>query len=954
MGKTSLVAAALAAAGPASGLVVVGGGVDVPGVDGLRSPFEVLAEGVRSLAHDPSARETVRAAARKWLTPPSATSTRRLDPAAARQEDLLTLLEAQGEHGPVTVVLEDLHWADEASLGALVFLTRHLTGHLVRLVATARPPSLAGPPGPHAHVLEYLRVHAGAVVVDLGPLGERDVAVLVRPVLGSRSADQVVQLAEGNPLAALVMATRADGSAPASIDLAVKDQWARLPTGARRLLAAAAVIGEPVPHPMLRELAGPMTPTQWEGARDAALGSGLIRPRELGYGWWHALHRLCVYRLVDVGERADLHAAAARYLEAAQALGGAAAVARHWAQAGHQARAGAAHLRAGLEAAAQGAYVEARSHVAEGLRLWVATSGDGLPVSLPVVVDVVRDSVHATGQIDQGVTLLQRLVELARGDDQARALTALAVVRASLADLSGAQAAFDAATGAAVTGKGRGHVLVWHAAAMAMTQPLEAGRLATDGLVELGHGDSSDLVYGLVTRGAAAGLAGERRAAAADLGRAGFVAARVHDEKAEWYVLMNAMNVFMVCGMRREAVHAAHAAITKARSGRLLRSFAAQAALGNAAETMMWVGAWDEGLALVREVWGDFPPASGAALPLSLAKARILTRRGEDEALTLLTQLDPMLTGRTVQAAAAHGLRAQLLAYTADRQGALAQIEAGVSLCSLDEPGIVGPEAITFVCDALVVAVDALADPTVRRGAAGLVAELGRARAVVLGAVDVSGSPYYAALDGWAGAEVARSNHLDDPDVWAQQERAWSGMGDPYRVAYARYRRAEAHLRGGDRRAAAHPLAQAFETALELRAQPLYAAVMAAAQRARVALGGRRARVRLAPEVPDGAYRVGLTRRECDVLEHLVDGRSDRQIARTLGISQRTVEVHVSHILAKLGVTSRGEATAVTHRLGLLSPAGAPPGARPAPMLTGASDATSSTPSRGQEGGSHE
>jgi DNA-binding NarL/FixJ family response regulator len=61
-----------------------------------------------------------------------------------------------------------------------------------------------------------------------------------------------------------------------------------------------------------------------------------------------------------------------------------------------------------------------------------------------------------------------------------------------------------------------------------------------------------------------------------------------------------------------------------------------------------------------------------------------------------------------------------------------------------------------------------------------------------------------------------------------------------------------------------------------------------------------------------------LTARETEVLRLLAEGRTNRQLARELYISEKTVSVHVSNILAKLGVRSRTEAAAVAHRDGLL------------------------------------
>ena len=66
---------------------------------------------------------------------------------------------------------------------------------------------------------------------------------------------------------------------------------------------------------------------------------------------------------------------------------------------------------------------------------------------------------------------------------------------------------------------------------------------------------------------------------------------------------------------------------------------------------------------------------------------------------------------------------------------------------------------------------------------------------------------------------------------------------------------------------------------------------------------------------------LGLTARELEVLELVAAGRSNREIAAELFISAKTASVHVSNILAKLGVGSRGEAAATAYRLGLFDPA---------------------------------
>jgi DNA-binding NarL/FixJ family response regulator len=64
-----------------------------------------------------------------------------------------------------------------------------------------------------------------------------------------------------------------------------------------------------------------------------------------------------------------------------------------------------------------------------------------------------------------------------------------------------------------------------------------------------------------------------------------------------------------------------------------------------------------------------------------------------------------------------------------------------------------------------------------------------------------------------------------------------------------------------------------------------------------------------------------LTKRELQVLNLLAEGHTNRQVAAGLFISEKTASLHVSHILAKLGVASRVQAGALAHRLGLVGTA---------------------------------
>jgi DNA-binding NarL/FixJ family response regulator len=127
-------------------------------------------------------------------------------------------------------------------------------------------------------------------------------------------------------------------------------------------------------------------------------------------------------------------------------------------------------------------------------------------------------------------------------------------------------------------------------------------------------------------------------------------------------------------------------------------------------------------------------------------------------------------------------------------------------------------------------------------------------------------------------------------------------------VARCQWRLAEALLGMGDREAATTAATAAYRTAVRLEAEPLRKALEGLARRARLNLGF---------SAPHARADGGLTPREREVLRLLVEGRSNRQIAEELFISGKTVSVHVTRILTKLGVHSRRDAAVLARQLGL-------------------------------------
>jgi DNA-binding CsgD family transcriptional regulator len=153
----------------------------------------------------------------------------------------------------------------------------------------------------------------------------------------------------------------------------------------------------------------------------------------------------------------------------------------------------------------------------------------------------------------------------------------------------------------------------------------------------------------------------------------------------------------------------------------------------------------------------------------------------------------------------------------------------------------------------------------------------------------------------------------DDPgadrhiSAWEGAVEAWRAAGRPYELSYSLLRLAEAQAAAG--LSVTGAVTEGSAIAAQLKARSLSEAFVpflpAAAKRAAL------------PATVDGdvltAY--GLTRREREVLAMLVEGLSNPQIAEALFISRKTASVHVSNILAKLGVANRVEAATFVSRL---------------------------------------
>lgn len=161
-------------------------------------------------------------------------------------------------------------------------------------------------------------------------------------------------------------------------------------------------------------------------------------------------------------------------------------------------------------------------------------------------------------------------------------------------------------------------------------------------------------------------------------------------------------------------------------------------------------------------------------------------------------------------------------------------------------------------------------------------------------------------------AEMSRAM-TSNVAAWETAADAWTTLNQPLRQAYALMRSGAAAINGGKRARGADHFRRSAEIAENVGAQVLLDQIEAMAVRARVRLRAGEDRIEL--KAP-----LGLTERELEVLRLVAAGRSNRQIAADLFISSKTASVHVSNILSKLAVPTRGAAAAMAHRLQIVGP----------------------------------
>ena len=335
---------------------------------------------------------------------------------------------------------------------------------------------------------------------------------------------------------------------------------------------------------------------------------------------------------------------------------------------------------------------------------------------------------------------------------------------------------------------------------------------------------------------------------------------------------------------------------------------------GMAAEALTRLGRWPEADTVLARFTGvDSIPVG--TVRLARAGALLAARRGDVErARSLLGQISAQPVDPWHRFLVQH-TQAEVQLHLGDWAGAARAAELGwESGCDQDRRW-----PARFAMISTLAAVEAALDAQARREPVDVDGLLGRLGSRLQEARAASRPPAGEAIpaDALAHLEHAAASMTrltsPDPDAWARAANRWDDLHDPWAAAVARLYEAEAAATTGQAARASDALRAADLTAAQLGAGLLLAHIDAVSRRTRIS-------VELpAPQPLDTttAASLGLTPREAEVLSLVAAGRTNREIAIGLYVSEKTASVHVSNILRKLGVTSRVEAAAVAQRLGL-------------------------------------
>jgi len=856
-------------------------------------------------------------------------------------EQFGAVLDRLGNERTLTWVVDDFQWSDPSTRHLLGFLARTLSSTAVLIVAAYRSDDLASAHPLRAYLADLARL-PNVSRFELDVLSRPETAELLEDELGDGAPDHVVdrvlRRSAGNALCAVELAHDAGSDRlPENLTDLLLRRFRELGPHSRGLARKVAVGGSSVPHRLISDVAGLDDAALVEALRDLT-DARILVSHDDGYAFRHSLVQESICGELLPAERAHLHRRYAEAIDATPDLAepgrADARLAYHWDAAGDRSRAEAALLRAAGAAEAVNAFAEQAQLLDRAITLGESGVGaddspstHGSPsAGRDVLVDAAIVAATKAGDNLLALRLVDRAAAAVNAVDEPIRAARLAAHRGILLHNLNRVGALAAAEDAlrllpVEPTVERAAALDFAAAVLILEGRAGPARALLDEALRTatrGH-DLSLEVSVRATLGWALTHLGQAAEAAETL-RVGRELARGCGEP--WPLVRIQLNLALAqleVGDNAAAEGTAAEGLEHARQSGLERTLGSLLA-SYLATALMRSGHWDEADAIAAAMLAtDVAPASAVALyarRMEMALARgSLGAAGRDLAAMR------SLAGPGPQALDAIRQEAELALARNDVVAARAAVDRALALpADCESPADVWAFLVsaTHVLSRARLATGSGARPG-HRPADDRLAEDGpaedgpaeqlRRRAATLPA----DTPYLAAL------ATQFVTELGDSD-WTAAVSAWEAVGDPYRLARAQARAGQAALANGDRAGATALLTAAAGGADDLRARPLLDEVMVLARSAHLDV----TRPGTSSVVEGHLLPMGLTARELEVLRLVASGRSNKQIAEALFISAKTVSTHVSNLLAKLAVTSRGEAAAAAHRLRLVdgSPSG--------------------------------
>ena len=862
-------------------------------------------------------------------------------------ELVIGVLDRLGRDRPVALVLEDLHWAEASTLDLVDFLARNLDGLRLLVVLTYRADELHRT-HPLRPTLVELRRLPTVTTVTVEPLDAGEVTALATALAGAplqdRLLERVVARSSGLPffveelVAAGVEACDTTDVPPGLTDV-LQIRIDALPPEVIevvRALGPGTATG-PVDDALLRHVTG-LAPAELAARVRVAIAHQVLVADDQGIDFRHALAREVVEADLLPTERIGLHAAVATGLagrdQAEDDPAIAARVAFHARESHDAPHALRWSVRAGDAARRAYAFTEATEHMQRALETWDAVAdpvaaagrnrlmvaaaaatglvlGNRLPRARALIeAELAHDDLHpdpalaADDRADGRGALVALLGRVLRSTGSAEA--SIGMLRQALAtfpdrpSVNRARVQVELAHSLTLTGDA---VAGLEEARVALAEAEAVGEPSTIGRAQ--HVVGHDLVLTGIDVEAGLALMGSSLA----------IATETDDIDWETRAYVNLSDTLRLLGRHDEALAHGMEGHRRALERGLRRHGFARL---NAAEVLVGIGRLPE----AREMVEQRVEAEGhmAQIHADLTEAWLDVLQGRIDGIgATIARLDPVIAGEANLQfeGALTRIRLEHLWLTRSREDPVPVAAVVLARDGAGSDTQYRAEMLTLVAR---IQADHALDPG-RRDAARTAAGAALEATAALALADASQTTLPRALaEALFAAEVARGR-AEGPDEeaarWAAAVAVAAGAGHRWHHAYAGWRRAEALVAAGSSEAATVARA-AHAEAVAMEARPLVDELAALARRARLDLGAASGSTS-ATSVADGRDDLGLTPRETEVLALLAEGRTNGEIGAALYISTRTAGVHVSNILAKLGVRSRTQAAAVAHRM-------APPG----------------------------